>query len=293
MSGWGAYGAGVRAQGLLDGPGSADSGDHVCWAYPDMHAFGPVARRFLADGLVRGERLVAVGEEVVDALRAGVEPLADVDGLLDRGALELLPLTAAYPAGARFVPEQQLAFYEAATRRARADGYRGIRVVADVTAIAADPGRRAALVRWEHLADEFMASGAGMSAMCAYHTSVLGADVVTDAATVHPAVHAPGAVPPFRVFHEDGRVALVGEVDTFVVDRLRQVLASSSPGRAQVTLDLSRVEFIDVAGCRAVAEWATVLRTRSAHLRLTGAPPLFRRMWRTLRFDELTGVAAA
>ncbi|MCV2490939.1 MEDS domain-containing protein [Geodermatophilus sp. YIM 151500] len=281
----------MRAQGLLSEPGAVQPADHVCWTYEDVDSFAPVARQFLAGGLARGERLLCVGDDVVDRIRRGVEPLADVDALLDRGALELLPLGDAYDSTAGFAPEQQLTFYEAATRRARADGHRGIRVVADVTALAADPGRRADLLRWEHLADDFMASGSGMSAMCAYRSSVLDAGVVVDAASVHPVVHAPGGAPPFRVFFDDGRVAVAGEVDAVGAARLRRVLATSCADRSAVTLDLSRVEFVDVAGCRLVAEWARGLRDRSAEPRLTGTSPLFRRMWRLLRFDELTGVS--
>ncbi len=281
----------MRGQGLLSEPVGAQQADHVCWAYEDVESFAPVARRFLAGGLARGERLLCVGDDVIDSIRQGVEPLVDVDALLERGALELLPLGKAYDSSSRFVPEQQLEFYDAATRRAIAEGYRGLRVVADVTALAAHLGQRADFLRWEHLADDFIAHGPGMSAMCAYRSSLLDADVVADAGSVHPMVHAPSAAPAFRVFFEDGRVALAGEVDTFGADRLRRVLAASCLDRAVVTVDLSRVEFIDLAGCRVLAAWAQALQDRSARLELTGTSRLFRRMWQLASFDELTGLS--
>ena len=67
-----------------------------------------------------------------------------------------------------FSPEEQLAFYDGRTRSARESGYTGLRVVAEVTALASDTRHSAGFLRWEHLADDFVASGSGFSALCAY-----------------------------------------------------------------------------------------------------------------------------
>ena len=272
----------------LPGP---DAADHVCWVYDDDEAFDAAVRQFLAGGVARGERLLCVGERVIDSVRAGGDG-DDVESLLADGRLELLTVAEAYAATGRFAPERQLAFYDAATRRAVADGYRGLRVVADLTPLAEDESARADLLRWEHRADAYMASGSGMSAMCAYRGD-LPADVLTDVAGAHPLVHAGRRVPAFRLFFEEAGLALAGSVDTFDADRLAALLWSSTAEGPVVTLDLTFLEFIDGAGCRVLARWARELATRSIALELRGAPRIVERMWTLLGFSALAPVTFA
>lgn len=284
-----AYREGVRAQGLVRAVPAAEAADHLCWVYDDDAAFDAAARHFLAQGLARGERLLCVGERVIESLQSTAE---GVQSLIDDGRLELLTVAQAYAATGPFSPDRQLAFYDAATRRAIDDGYRGLRVIAEVTPLAEDPASRADLVRWEHLADGFMASGSGMSAMCAYRGD-LPADALAQVAAAHPLVHVPDDAPPFRLFAEYGCLALAGSIDTFDADRLSAVLASSPVRGPVAVLDLTFLEFLDGAGCRALARWARDLRERSIALELRSAPRVVRRMWSILDFDALAPVTFA
>jgi hypothetical protein len=195
----------------------------------------------------------------------------------------------AYAAAGRFAPERQLAFYDAATQRAVDDGYRGLRVVAELTPLAQDASSRADLVQWEHLADDFMAAGSGMSAMCAYRGD-LPADALADVVAAHPLVHAPQDVPPFRLFFDDECLALAGSVDTFAADRLSLLLATSPVRGPVATLDLTFLDFLDGAGCRAVARWVRDLGARSIAVELRSAPHVVQRMWSILDFDRLAPV---
>jgi hypothetical protein len=144
-------------------------------------------------------------------------------------------------------------------------------------------------MRWEQLADEYIAQGHGFTAMCAYRSD-LAAAALADVASVHPLVRAPAGVSSFRVFAEDGRIVLAGSVDTFSADRLAGVLASSPVGDHGAVLDLSLVEFLDVAGSRAIARWAQGLAARSVPVELRGASPLFVRMWRLLSLGDIAPV---
>jgi anti-anti-sigma regulatory factor len=278
----------VRAQGVVDRPTAARPADHLCWIYDDALSLATVARQFLAAGLARGERLLFVGDsEGIDALRRPATVLPGVDALVAEGVLQLVPVEGAYRTG-QFDADLQLEFYDEWTRHALSDGYTGLRVVADVTPLAADIGGQADLVRWEHLADDFFANGPGMSAMCAYRRSRVDPVVLTAAAAVHPQVHAPEAVPPFRLWFDDGGLAVAGVLDAFDADHVLRVLLASHVAGPVVRLDLSRVEFIDAAGCRALARWAQALQGRSARLELGGTTRLFRRTWQMLGFDQLT-----
>jgi anti-anti-sigma factor len=287
----------MRAQGPVTDPVPVGPADHLCWVYDDATSLPAAAGRFLAGGLARGERLVFVGaDDDVRRLHRDPGPLGPIGDLVSSGTLVLLPMEEAYDGDGGFVPEQQHAFYDALTRRALAEGHTGLRVVAELTPLAASPERRADLARWEHLADEFMATGSGMSALCAYRRDVLAPEVLAEVAAVHPLLRLPAAVPtdvlaPFRVYVDGGRVTVAGSVDSFGADRLRRVLATSPAGRAGTdVLDLGRLDFADAAGCRAIAAWAQDRRDAGRDVAVVGASPLFVRVWRLLGYDRITTV---
>ncbi len=283
----------MRAHGGLTDIPEAGTSDHICWIYgEDDAAFHRAVRRFLAGGLERGERLVCVGERVIDSLYTDGDGFGDADALIAGGALQTLTLTEAYDTARAMLFDDQRSLYDAATGAAIADGYAGLRVVADVSALAADPGSRATLLEWEHLADDVIARGAGFTAMCAYSGELVD-ETLADVASVHPLVHAPDRMPPFQVYFEEGHVALIGSVDTFSADRLARVLGSSPVGPHGAVLDLRRVEFLDVAASRAIAGWAQELSARAVRVEIRGASPLLRRMWQLLALDEIAPVAFA
>jgi anti-anti-sigma factor len=280
----------MRAQGVLTGAAEVRTADHACWVYVDDAAFTEAARQYLAEGLDRGDRLLCVGD--ARALEQ-VRRAAGTDRRMSRDALQFVPITGAYTAGGRLEPDAQLAFYEQATRRALAEGYRGLRVVAELTPLATEPGGSGDLLRWEHLADGFMAAGSGMSALCAYRRDRLPDDVLADITCAHPLVHAGPDETPFRVFFDGGGIAVAGTVDAFGAERLSRVLATSpAPGPA-ARIDLGRVDFMDAAGCRAVAAWAHGVEQRAVPVTVTGASRMVRRMWQLLGFAEVTAVSFA
>ncbi|MGY1824029.1 MEDS domain-containing protein [Geodermatophilus sp. SYSU D00079] len=288
----------MRTQGPVTHPDAVGPADHLCWVYDDAESLPAAAGRFLAGGLARGERLVFVGsDDDVARLRRSPGPLGPLGDLLADGTLVLLPLGQAYAGDGGFAPEQQLDFYDTLTRQALAEGHTGLRVVAELTPLAADPTRHAELVRWEHLADDFMAAGSGMSAMCAYRRDALPAGALADVAGVHPQVHspsglAPDVLAPFRVYVDGGRVAVAGSVDAFGADRLRRVLADSPVGgTGTAVLDLGRLEFADAAGCRAFAGWAQQRIAAGGAVAVVDVPPLVARVWGLLGYDRIVTVS--
>lgn len=281
----------MRTHGLVTDVPEPEATDHICWVHDgDDEAFDRAVGQFLAGGLDRGERLLCVGDRVIESLHTEAVGLPDVEALLADGTLQTRRIGDAYAATAELVPDEQFAFYDAATRQALEEGYQGLRVVAEISDLAADPAQRPALVRWEHLADRYVASGAGFTAMCAY-SSLLTRDAVDDVTAVHPLVHAPARTPAFQVFFDDdGRLALSGSVDTFGADRLARVLASSPAEAPTVVLDVGRLEFLDVAASRVVARWAAGLCARSVAVELVGSSSLVRRMWQLLSLDAVAPV---
>jgi hypothetical protein len=276
----------VRDHGTLNDLPEAGTTDHLCWVYDDDALFDRAVEAFLSGGLERGERLLCVGERVIESLRASHRLAEKVAALMAAGALQTQTLAQAYEAAGPFLAENQRTYYETATRRALAEGYRGLRVIAEVSVLAADPVTRSELVRWEHVADGLIAQNVGFTAMCAYNGE-LADEALADIASVHPVVHTPDAVPAFQLFFDDGRIVLAGSVDTFGADRLSRALAASPVGPEGAVLDLGPLEFVDVAGCRAVVLWARGLEARSVPVEIRGASPLFRRMSEILAAGEV------
>jgi anti-anti-sigma regulatory factor len=279
----------VRAHGVLTAVPDAAASDHLCWVYEDDAAFDDAVREFLAGGLARGERLLCVGQQVIDRLPDLTPATQDAAALIASGAIETLTLAQAYEAAGPFLPENQLAYYETATQRAMDDGFRGLRVIAEVSELATDAEQRADLVRWEHLADEYSAHGAGFSAMCAYRAD-LGPDALAVVACVLPLVRSPEEVSSFRLFVDGDRIALAGSVDTYSADRLARVLSSARVHTGGVVLDVASLDFLDVAGCRAIARWAAGLWARSVPLEVIGSSTLLPRIWKVLDLDRLAPV---
>ena len=95
---------------------------------------------------------------------------------------------------------------DAATQEALADGYRGLRVSADVTDLVRAPEQQDAFARCEFLLERYSARHP-LSAMCGYRREL--GDAVTQFACLHAAV--PAGLTPFQVFAcDDGAVGLLG-----------------------------------------------------------------------------------
>ncbi len=146
------------------------------------------AVEFLSEGRARGERLMYVGAETVPALRGHLAGLEDLDEMLGDGSLLVLSLSSIYPLGTPIDPESQVGVYIHAIDEALADGFTGLRIAADVTALATVPANRDALTRYEHLADE-VAVAREITAMCCYERGALPAPLIGDLVDAHPAVH--------------------------------------------------------------------------------------------------------
>ena len=275
----------VRLFGALDEGDTLAHADHVCWVYDDTASFTGAAQRFLAEGLARGDRLLCVGDGLADEFRAAGEPFGPLADLVARGTLRFAPVAGTYADGRGVRPQEQRAFYDAAVRAAQDAGYRALRVVAEITELAGSDTARAGLVRWEHAADEYIASGSGLVALCAYRRGVLPEQALADVTAVHPQVHAPHDPPSFRIWFDGPRPCLAGTVDTFAADRLARVLAGT-PAAPVVALDLSGLRVVDAAGARALARWAGGLTDRGAAVHLPGAPSSLVRIWSLLGLDR-------
>jgi anti-anti-sigma regulatory factor len=261
----------VRNGGQIDVPTGRSPGDHLCWVFDGVEQVQDAAVAFAGEGLDRRERVFLVGLDDTASLRAALAAIGDVDALLASGALTLASPTQTYSGGF----DAQADAYGSATRAALASGYTGLRVAADATSLVTTAEDRAAFTAYEHRIDRKMLN-LPFTAMCAYDTRVLGG-AVEELTCLHPFTnhHRPG----FRLFADEGGVALAGEVDGLSADRLSAAverLGAEGPLR----VDATELTFVDHGGLVALA-------SASVPIELVTRSELVARLVRLLELDQI------
>jgi ABC-type transporter Mla MlaB component len=248
----------VRAHGSIDSAVGLGINGHACWTYEDEAEFTDAALEFLDDGLRIGQRIAFVGSDPIADQRERLDPLGDVGGLIDAGALQLFTLPDLYKPGEPIDPDAQVGIYVAATDAALADGYTGLRVAAQVSDLLVEPRTWEAHVRWESIADCQM-STRPLAALCGYRRGAVPEPILDDLACVHPAARGTTTSAPFHLFTDSDALVLEGEVDGFsseALDRLLGYAFASERSR----LNLAELCFIDHHGLFALAEHTRRLR---------------------------------
>jgi hypothetical protein len=188
---------------------------HVCWSYDDKAEFQRRAREFLAEGLALGQRVCHVNDH------------CRPDAVLE--------------------PEAQVAEYAAATEQALADGFAGLRVAVDVTALVWQPAQIDAVARYEHLIEQYMVTHP-FAALCGYNRAELGEQTVAQLACMHP--NTTRDATPFRLYGSTDAgcsAELAGELDLLSAELFPTALrrANPRPHRGRVVLDAAKVGFMD------------------------------------------------
>jgi len=138
---------------------------------------------FFAEGVQDGLRVTYVSPHGAEAARADLADLHDLDRLLAGGAVHVVSAREVYGAGGPVDPERVVAFVAAATEQSLADGFGGLAISTDATALVGTPVQKDAFARCEFLVDRYMA-GHPLSALCGYGLG-LGNDTVAEFALLH------------------------------------------------------------------------------------------------------------
>ncbi len=265
------------------GPAERGAQDHLCCLHRDVAEYHRRAAAFLADGLREGLRVAYTATHGMEAARAELADLDDVDRLVAGGAVQILPVQEVYGPGGPVDPERVVAAYAAATEAALADGFRGLRVSADATELVRTPEQQDAFARAEILADQYMADHP-LSALCGYSVT-LGEDTAAEFA----ALHAPGPSEDtfVRVFGcADGALGLAGEFDLATVPVLDRLLTRLRPGAdaGALVVDMAAVDFHDHKLLIALDDYG---RTRAVALSLRSTPRLTARLLEMLAMTDV------
>jgi anti-anti-sigma regulatory factor len=217
--------------------------DHLCWVHGDRRDYRPGLSEFFRDGLGRGLRVAYLGSEDAGELRELLGGVAGSGTLVSGEAVRVISLEEFYGTGEPVDPAAVIKRYDAATQEALADGYRGLRVGADVTDLVRAPDQHDAFARCEVLLERYT-SRHPLSAMCGYRREL--GDAVTQFACLHAAASA--GLTPFQVFAcDDGAVGLLGEFDQACQGAFERALAriGPAPGDPGLIFDMSAVGFMD------------------------------------------------
>ena len=257
---------------MLDDPTVLREHDHVSWCGSRATDFTQLAAAVFSAS--HNERLLLVGTDAdLDALRGDDR----LDRLAREGALTVETLSDVYGDGSTFDPVQQLETFTGVVREALAQGYRGLRVVADNTPLITDDETFRRWLVWEHLADQFIDSRPVVG-VCYFDRTGVDSERLDVLDTLHPISHGRQSAPPFRIFADRGILTVTGEIDEETVSTLRRALAARPRTPGGLVVDLGHADFIDHRTLQAFAE----LGTRTAPVRLVGVHATLRSLWQTL-----------
>jgi anti-anti-sigma regulatory factor len=176
---------------------------------------------------------------------------------------------------------EQLALYAAKVDAALAAGSAGVRVFADTTRLLTDHSRWESHASWEHQADQWMASGGRIAAMCAYDSRRIRPQTI---ASLHPARYVPDMYVPFSLHAGPDGLILEGSLDALCGATFGEALAIVSRS-GPVTIDVNRLEFIDGHSVALLARRAQQSQMDGTAIRLVGSNYQLRRLWELLQLD--------
>jgi len=252
---------------------------HACWRYSTDAERARVAGEWLQDGLDRGYRAVYVADAPLDQLLAELAGVPRRDEAVSLGGLLVLRTADIYDLSAPIDAPTQLAVYADAVERARQDGYEGLRVAADITALVADPDRRPAHVRWEQVADRYI-SQHPFAPLCMYDSRRLP-DLEAIVAC-HP-LQGPGAA-PFSIYAAQPHgAAATGEIDLASHAAFREILAGQP--ESDRVIDTSGLSFLDGRAAWFLHSHLVERRAAGHPVVLADPPEVLRRVWTMAGFD--------
>lgn len=260
-------------------------GDHVCCTYADDALRRVVLSNFFADGIAAGERLVYVASDSGGCARTDLRALGlPVDRLMRERRLVVASARDVSATGGRFDADVYTDAVRAHVADALREGFTGLRVASDGTALLSQPR---AVGEW--LAFELRADAAALEtplvALCTYDTRYCCSERLQVLRAVHTCElqHGSASEPMFRLRCTGGRHVFTGELDFSVADGVAALLERAAADRGGLELELSGVEFVDVAVMRA---FAGIARSAPRGATLLGASEDFRRVWSLLGLDH-------
>ena len=253
-------------------------GDHLCGLYDDDHQRARVAAGFVRAGVAAGDRVlyVTIDPDPRSVRRNLAGAGVAVDRAVSTGQLVLTSFEEIYASGPASFDDLARGFREGAGQ-ARADGFAGLRVAAEMGDMTRAFGSLDAVLEWEAQASELQAEE-GITSVCQYDRSLLDDSEAARVVDVHDGVASDQPVEPLAdllASADPWGLQVTGEVDISNTEQLSRALRARLAARPEVRLDLSGINFMDV---RSIETLFAAGRDLPGGLRLVGVPAQVRRV---------------
>lgn len=267
--------------------GNIQAGGHACLTFSDSDERLDLLAEFVAGGLDDGQRVLCFTDAVAPAALSGElgQRGIHVDVAAGRGQLRITDCASGW-LGAGSGPARQMGqVLEVQLRSATDDGYRGLRVSADMGWAARPHAAAHELLRFEQeIADAFGGGDGGalgdgrLTTLCEYDRSSFDPVTLAFAAQVHSQAVAA------QVYHEDpllricrqyrpGGIRAAGELDFGHLDVLHTALAETLRLDEHPHVNLRRLRYLDAACAAAILQAADRLPAgRTMHVTCGSLP---------------------
>ncbi|MFG3436788.1 MEDS domain-containing protein [Nonomuraea sp. NPDC047897] len=256
-------------------------GDHVCWTFDDHERHLRALVRFLRKGLEHDQKVLYITDTFLPPafLAAAQAYGVEVRQPLNDGQLHVTTAEESFLSDGSFEPERALKGWTAAIDQARAEGWSGLRVAADMGWTVRPLVDMGELARYEAQANQIFSAGYAM-ALCCYDRRLFTHAELERISAAHPGAARAGAgsveewEPLLRIRRTPDGVSLDGAADRTNCDALAAVLdplaAAADDSDTPLVIDVAGLTFADVATARLLA--GTVAAGRGRIL-LRGARP--------------------
>ncbi|REE98636.1 MEDS domain-containing protein [Thermomonospora umbrina] len=282
--------------------GAMTFGDHLCLSYDSDRERRAVLAAYLRDGLAADHKVIYLSDdrpaEVVLAWLAadpGVGGL-DLSAALADGRLVVRTAEEAYMATGLFDPDEIIALMATEIELALVQGFRGVRLTGEETfSLRGWPGTER-FAEFERKIDQvFHTSRVDAMAICQYDRRWFGGPLLRDLESCHRGRvriddhFDNGTLRITPTFTPPGLV-LAGAIDESTCPAVLEALRTTGSRAGHICLDLSALEFCDMAGLRALVGAGRTSTGMERQVILREPPEHLAMMMRLAGWDSLPGV---
>ncbi|WP_147425306.1 MEDS domain-containing protein [Bailinhaonella thermotolerans] len=273
-------------------------GDHLCLAFGHEDEQRAVVTEFVGAGLRRDEGVLyfADGDGRDRVRRWLFDAGVDVAAAVDRGQLVMRGIESGCLASGRFDPEAMIATLRHERDACLTAGFAGLWVTGEMGwAVSGTPGAERLEEFERRLAGLF--DGGRAAAICQYDRRVFPPARLKGLLECHPgSVHMNpmfqgAALRMSPGYDADGRPVLrvAGTIDRTTVGVWGEALRAAATWGGDIRVDMTGLEFIDVAGLREVAQIADGL-PGDRRLRMRNLAPMVADVIRMVGWDQTPGL---
>ena len=263
-------------------------GDHLCLPFTNDDERREILSSFIADGISQGERVLYFADRTEPSAIDMWLARRGVDGAL---AVARGQLTVRSANGAAFDAATVVTGIHVEMHQARADGFQGLRLTGEMSWALGSP----ALPDYEHGIATTVSTAGDVAAICQYDERLFDSDAMNGLVAFHTSVvridplHDGRRLRVVPTFNPRG-LKVIGSVDDGTVAGLVAALNEATRWPEPVLhLDLSELEFIDVAGVRAIVGLAGRL-TPDRKLQIDHLKPTLRKVMTIVGWDQAPGL---